>query len=257
MTLHLKDARGRTLRLAGSPRRIVSLVPSITETLFELGVGGSIVAITDWCIFPEGLDLPRVGGTKNPRVEEIRALKPDLVHMNLEENVRKDGDAIEEFAPVFVSEPKSPLDVVELIRTLGSIHDCDADASEWIARLEEEIAKPPVTEFSFACPIWKNPWMWCGADTYVSALIESLGGRNVMANQDRYPRIDVAALLAMEPDVIFLPDEPFEFAEADARELRSETKARIVGPFPGHLITWHGTRTLKGLRFLRRELEVI
>src|SRR5688572_19509315 len=95
------NIRKRQLRLPHSiPRRVVSLVPSITETLFELGAGDAVVAITDFCIFPPNLALPRVGGTKNPRVDEIRALAPDLVHMNHEENLRRHGEAIEEFAPV-------------------------------------------------------------------------------------------------------------------------------------------------------------
>ena len=97
----MRDVLGRPFSFSAPPRRVVSLVPSITETLFELGAGDDVVGITDFCIFPPDLALPRLGGTKNPRVEEIRALKPDLVHMNLEENLRRHGDAIEQFAPVF------------------------------------------------------------------------------------------------------------------------------------------------------------
>src|SRR6478736_2572038 len=107
----IRDIRGRTFERASPPKRVVSLVPSITETLFDLGAGESLVGITDFCIFPPDLALPRVGGTKNPHVDEIRALKPDLVHMNLEENLERHATAIEEFAPVFVSEPKTVADV--------------------------------------------------------------------------------------------------------------------------------------------------
>ena len=102
----ITDVRGRAFDFAHPPRRVVSLVPSLTETLVDLGAGDALVAITDFCIFPPGLALPRVGGTKNPRVEEIRALAPDLVHMNLEENLQRHAETIESFAPVFVSEPK-------------------------------------------------------------------------------------------------------------------------------------------------------
>src|SRR5881275_2073307 len=101
------DVRGQTFTFSSPPRRVVSLVPSLTETLFDLGAGNDIVAVTDFCIFPENLDRPRIGGTKNPRVEAIRALQPDLVHMNLEENLRRHADEIARFAPVFISEPKS------------------------------------------------------------------------------------------------------------------------------------------------------
>ncbi len=103
--------------------RVVSLVPSLTETLFDLGAGDSVVGITDYCIFPEDLQLPRVGGTKNPRIDEIRALKPDLVYMNYEENLRKHAEAIGEFARVHVSEPKTVDDVAALIAELGEMHE--------------------------------------------------------------------------------------------------------------------------------------
>lgn len=255
MTTELRDIRGAIHRFDRAPRRVVSLVPSITETLFDLGAGGSVVGITDWCIFPEGLGLPRVGGTKNPRVDEIRALAPDLVHVNLEENLRKTAEEIESFAPVFVTEPKSPRDVVALFGDLGAIHGCQARAAERAASLESELARPPLEPFTFACPIWKTPWMWCGGDTYVSALVESVGGRNALGGHVRYPSIALEEVIALAPDVVFLPDEPYAFTENDAEDLRVRSRGSVVGPFPGHFFTWHGSRTILGLRELRRELE--
>jgi ABC-type Fe3+-hydroxamate transport system substrate-binding protein len=97
--------------------------------------------------------------------------------------------------------------------------------------------------------------MWCGGDTYVSCLIESAGGRNLMRDRERYPTMDLDCALALEPDVVFLPDEPFAFTGSDAAEIQAESNARIVGPFPGHLFTWHGTRTILGLRFLAETLS--
>lgn len=247
----IRDLRGRAFDFREPPRRVVSLVPSLTETLFELGAGDAVTGITDFCIFPPDLHRPRLGGTKNPRVEEIRALAPDLVHMNLEENLRRHAEAIETFAPVFVSEPKSIADVASLITTLGALHGCDARAAELVAALDAELAAMPRRSFTFACPIWKGPWMWCGGDTYVSRLVEAAGGRNVLANHSRYPQLDLAAVLEMTPDVVFLPDEPYVFTAEDAVLIRGP---RVIGPFPGHLFTWHGTRTLPGLRFLREAL---
>jgi ABC-type Fe3+-hydroxamate transport system substrate-binding protein len=251
----MKDVRGRELLFASPPRRVISLVPSLTETLFDLGAGDSVVGITDFCIFPPvlfiGLPLPRLGGTKNPRIDEIRALAPDLVHMNLEENLQRHGEAIEAFAPVFVTEPKSVEDVALLIEQLGSIHDRMERALELAAELRDEAASMPWRTFTFACPIWKNPWMWCGGDTYVSHLVEAAGGRNVLGAQTRYPQASVEEVMALKPDVIFLPDEPYLFTPEDASEIEG---VRVVGPFPGHLFTWHGTRTILGLRFLRQVL---
>ncbi|HEX7708779.1 MAG TPA: helical backbone metal receptor [Thermoanaerobaculia bacterium] len=248
----LRDILGRPLALDMPPQRVVSLVPSITETLFELDAGSAVVGITDFCIFPPDLTLPRVGGTKNPDVNVIRELAPDLVHMNLEENVRRHADAIEPFAPVFVSEPKRVEDVAGLIQQLGTIHARQDRASSFVATLRDTLSTMPRRAFTFACPIWKEPWMWCGGDTYVSNLVEAAGGRNVLENQLRYPQLDPVEVLALKPDIVFLPDEPYPFAEADAIAF---PVSRIIGPFPGHLFTWHGTRTILGLRFLRDVLE--
>ena len=248
--LEMNDIRGHPFEFRGAPRRVVSLVPSLTETLFELGAGDSVIGITDFCIFPPGLALPRVGGTKNPRVDEIRALVPDLVHMNLEENLRRHGESIEAFAPVFVSEPKSVTDVIALIGQLGEIHDRRENAAELVGALRGQLERMPRVSFTFACPIWKEPWMWCGGDTYVSRLVESAGGRNVFGDRTRYPHLELAEALALHPDVVFLPDEPFLFTDADARRIGESA----IGPFPGHLFTWHGSRTLLGLRFLEEAL---
>jgi ABC-type Fe3+-hydroxamate transport system substrate-binding protein len=225
------------------PRRVVSLVPSLTETLFDLGAGDDVAGITDYCIFPEHLDRPRVGGTKNPRVDAIRALEPDLVHMNFEENLARHAAEIETFAPVFVTEPKTVDDVDQLFVTLGAIHQRDPSSLRDALRSERE--SMPQRSFTFACAIWKKPWMWCGGDTYVSSLVECAGGVNVLRDRKRYPSIDVAEVKA---DVIFLPDEPYVFTPEDAAQI---THAKVIGPFPGHLFTWHGSRTILGLRFLR------
>lgn len=226
--------------------RVVSLVPSLTETLFDLGAGDSVAGITDFCIFPPDLALPRIGGTKNPRVDEIRALVPDIVYMNYEENLRKHAEAIETFARVHVSEPKSVDDVEALILELGDIHDRRERALDLVSELRHERSTMPKRQFTFACAIWKKPWMWCGGDTYVSNLVECAGGINVLRDEKRYPARDLGEI---DAEVIFLPDEPYLFTREDAAAIPN-----AIGPFPGHLFTWHGTRTILGLRFLRASL---
>jgi ABC-type Fe3+-hydroxamate transport system substrate-binding protein len=245
------DVRGRTFDFPRAPQRVVSLVPSLTETLFDLGAGDTVVGITDFCIFPPDLQLPRLGGTKNPRIEDVRALAPDLVHMNLEENLRRHAEAIETFAPVFVTEPKSVDDVVTLIRQFGELHGHRGEAAMLVARLQDELTRMPRRSFTFACPIWKNPWMWCGGDTYVSRLVEAAGGVNVLRNLDRYPNVLLEEVMRMRPEIVFLPDEPYLFTEEDAAAIRG---TRVIGPFPGQMFTWHGTRTILGLGLLRESL---
>ena len=245
--------------------RVVSLVPSLTETLFAIGAGDSVVGITDFCIFPEGLDRPRIGGTKTPDIARIRELRPDLVYVNVEENLKKHADEIATFARVIATEPKTIDDVAELITQLGSIHGCEAKAAELIKPLT--VNREPSTRFTFAVPIWKKPWKWCGGDTYVSNLVESVGGRNVLRHRQRYPSIDLAEVLALKPDIVFLPDEPYRFTDDDATSVAAphpgplpvgedaaKRRVRVIGPFPGHLFTWHGARTIEGLRFLYASL---
>lgn len=227
---------------------MVSLVPSLTETLFELGAGDAVVGITDFCIFPPGLQLPRVGGTKNPDVHRIRELKPDLVYVNIEENLKRHADEIATFAEVVATEPKSVDDVIALIRTLGDMHGRQDAASKMIAEITALRPATSPSRFTFLVAIWKKPWMWCGGDTYVSNLVETAGGRNLLGHQKRYPTMDLECALALQPDVIFLPDEPYLFTSEDAASIDGP---RVIGPFPGHLFTWHGARTRDGLRFLQ------
>jgi ABC-type Fe3+-hydroxamate transport system substrate-binding protein len=231
-----------------TPSRVVSLVPSLTETLFALGAGESVVGITDWCIFPEGLALPRVGGTKNPHIDAIRALEPDLVYVNIEENLKRHADEIAQFTRVVATEPKTIDDVRELFTMLGAIHQ--RDAATLLESLRRELDAMPKRAFTFAVPIWKKPWMWCGGDTYVSHLVEAAGGMNVLGAHQRYPSIELSEVLELAPDVIFLPDEPYAFTEDDSQAI----DGHVIGPFPGHLFTWHGVRTIEGLRFLASAL---
>lgn len=252
--IEIADVTGRLHRFEDPPSRIISLVPSLTETLFDLGLGESVAGVTDFCIFPpEAAVLPRVGGTKNPDVEAIRRLAPDLVYVNLEENLSRHAEAIASFAPVFATEPKSVDDVIHLIELLGRIHDAGDRAAGWSGRLRGILAHAPFAAFRFAVPIWKDPWMWCGGDTYVADLVARAGGTNVLAAEMRYPRRSPEEIGAMAPDIIFLPDEPYLFTEADATDLGG--LARVIGPFPGHLFTWHGTRTVAGLEFLASRLD--
>lgn len=255
------DALGRTFEFAHAPRRVVSLVPSLTEILFDLGVGETVVGVTDFCIFPANArqKARAVGGTKNPKVDAIRELQPELVYMNLEENLKRHADAISEFASVFVTEPRSVPDVESLILQLASIHHQLPRGEEIVRKIAGELAalRSLARPFTFAVPIWKNPWMWCGGDTYVASLVTEAGGRNVFADTVRYPaeRLD-QTLAERNPEVIFLPDEPYEFTAGDADEIRAlSSTIRVVGPFPGHLFTWHGTRTIEGLRLLQQSVR--
>ena len=196
-----------------------------------------------------------MGGTKTPDIAKIRALRPDLVHLNSEENLQRHALKIQEFAPIHLSEPKSVADVGSLITALGEMYGRRDEALGMNGRLRDAISRAAGAPFTFACPIWKEPWMWCGGDTYVSSLVQMAGGRNVLRSRLRYPVIPLEEIAALRPEIIFLPDEPYLFSPEDAAEVSHATGAKVTGPFPGHLFTWHGARTILGLEFLAEILR--
>lgn len=264
------------------PRTVVSLVPSITETLFDLNVGDRLVAITDYCIHPADkvARLPRVGGTKNPDIARIIALRPDLVMMNREENRRADAEALDAAGiPVWVTFPQTVADVFRLLWDIMNLFD---EASmvprvrlieythDWLSGISR--AREPELTKVFA-PIWLDPLMTFNADTYIHDLLRVCGGQNVFGERERlyplaadlgqaapypaddprsagrdtrYPRVTWDEVVAAQPEVILLPSEPFAFG---AQHLPTFTALDVpaardnrIHLIDGSLLTWHGTR---------------
>ena len=255
--------------LRAPPARIVSLVPSLTEALFALGLGPRVVGVTDWCVHPADAvaALPKVGGTKDASVEAIAALHPDLVIANREENRRRVVEALEARGiPVWVTYPRTVREGAALLRELaelGAPLEAVASVVEPVeqAVAEAEAARPldPVRVF---CPIWRDPWMSVGADTYADALLELCGGRNVFAErrERRYPIVTLDEVAAARPEVILLPDEPYSFGERDVRELaRLAVPAAASGRIhcvDGTWVSWYGPRIRTALIQIRRLLGV-
>jgi len=256
------DDFGQTLVFEKAPERIVSLVPSITETLIELGAGNRVVGITNYCIHPARAvdDIPRVGGTKGASLEKIDALRPDLVITNREENRKRRIDALREKYPVYVTYPRTVEQALKIVADLGTLTRTSAKAAE-IAETCDQIvtSTDPVVRgnpFPTACLIWRDPWMAVGADTYISDLLGTFGFRNVFTRDDgRYPEVSLGTIAERGTDVIILPNEPYAFAEPDRRQIDSSLtekgrKVRIL-LVDGSYLTWFGYRTMQGLRFLR------
>jgi ABC-type Fe3+-hydroxamate transport system substrate-binding protein len=247
------------------PTRIVSLVPSITESLFALGLGPRVVGVTDWCVFPAEAvaGLPKLGGTKDPDVAAITALAPDLVIANREENTRRVVERLQGAGVrVWVTYPRTVREAVVLLRELAALGAPAAvevvDAVE-AAVAEAEAARPaaPVRVF---CPIWRDPWMSVGADTYAHDILALSGGANVFADHPgrRYPRVSLAEVEAAAPEVVLLPDEPYPFGPRDVEELgRLDTPAGREGRIhciDGTWVSWYGPRIRPALAALRRLL---
>lgn len=263
----LSDARGREIELRQAPRRIVSLVPSATETLFSLGVGKRVVGRTHFCIRPGG-EIGRVmviGGTKRLNVDVIEELRPDLILANMEENRREDIDRLELVAPVFVLFPRSVGHAIEGIRTLGTLTATEERARELAMQIGSRLgalraAAARHGRYRFAYLIWRHPYMTVNEDTFIAALLAEGGGRNVFGrHRERYPRISLEEMVEADPAVVFLPSEPYSFLEKHRLELAT----RIGNPerwlprlvrVPGDLFCWHGVRLLEGLPYYRQLL---
>lgn len=258
--MQIVDDLGRTVELVAPPRRIVSLVPSLTETLFALGAGAEVVGVTRYCEEPasEVATLPKVGGTKNPALPAILDLTPDLVIMNAEENRREDFEALSTAGlRVFVTEPKTIADGIRVIARLGELTGREAGAvlaAEQGRRVRAILAqvgtRPTIRYF---CPIWRKPWMTFNADTYAHDMLRAAGGLNVCATDPmRYPTVTLETVADTAPEVVLLPDEPYHFTEKDREALAplattSALREGRVHFVDGKALSWYGPRIADGL----------
>lgn len=225
--------------------RVVSLVPSLTEAI-AVTLPGVLVGATDFCTHPPDLDVPRIGGSKYPRNDEVLALRPDVVVMNMEENRRSDAD---EFAAagvrVHVTYPRTvdaALDELgTMLRALGAANEPD-----WLRRARDAWAGPAPAETRTAIvPVWRRPWIVAGGDTFTSDVLRRIGVHNLYNDpDDRYPRPSLAELRARAPDLVVLPDEPYLFTGDDGPEAFPGLRCVLVS---GRDLTWYGP-SLAGAR---------
>jgi ABC-type Fe3+-hydroxamate transport system substrate-binding protein len=266
--MECRDEMGFALELEHPPQRIVSLVPSITETLFALGLKRQIAGVTKFCVEPAGAvaALTKVGGTKNPDLRAIAALQPDLVIANAEENRRQDIERMRaQGLKVFVTYPRTVSGALQSILGLGRITHRDSEAA---ALAREVVRVVSVIETSLGiwnklrlrvfCPIWKKPWMTFNEDTYAHDVLRLLGFLNVFGDcPDRYPRTTLEEALDRRPQVVVLPDEPYEFGETDMAELKAELPpglSRRMMLVSGRDLHWYGVRMIRGLPQLAQRL---
>jgi len=232
--------------------RVVSLCPSISETLVALGVVP--VGVTRYCLRPRDVlrNVPKIGGTKNPDLERIRALGPDLVLANAEENRREDVEALERDFHVGVSFPRAVTDVPGSIREVGRAVGREGPAEALAREIEAAIPAVPPPAFRYAYFIWKGPWMVAAGDTYVSDLFRYAGGVNAFADsRDRYPSVTPPAVAAASPDVLFFPSEPFPFSEGHRPEIEAAFSRSVpIAMIDGDDCCWHGARTRQGLALM-------
>ena len=282
------DAMGRAVTLPHAPERLVSLVPSITETLFAFGYGDQVAGITDYCTEPaaEVAAKPRIGGTKNPDVPAIVEMQPHLVLAVAEENRRHDVEQLDAAGiPVYVFEPGTVRAGIDLLWRVAELLDCRDAVSPLVESIEAVYAevqsqaadRVPARVF---CPIWKDPYMTIGEGAYINDMLRVCGGENIFAERRRrfplaadlgltperggerdagrdrrYPRVTLEEMAALRPDVILLPDEPYVFSEADLDDFRPFADVPAVRRgrihlIDGKIVSWYGPRIGDSLRAL-------
>lgn len=257
------DALGTVHPPAPVDARIVSLVPSITELLFDLDLGAQVVGRTGFCIHPrERLrDVPKVGGTKDVDLARLRALAPTHVIVNIDENRREDVAAMRSFVPhVVVTHPNAPEDNAALYELVGALFDRAAPAAALCAALQAELAQCaplrtqlPAERVLYLC--WREPWMSVACDTYIARTLAAVGwqvlhGPGGRAGAARYPQVDLDACVPQVTRVL-LSTEPFPFTERHVQELAARYPGVAVQLIDAEMTSWYGSRAVAGLRYLR------
>ena len=265
------------------PQRVVSLVPSLTESLFDLAIGDRLIAVTQYCVHPadQVARLPKVGGTKNPDIDRIVALRPDLVLMNQEENRREDAERLTAAGiPIWVTAPNTLREALNLLWTIMDVFEQPSMVQrvrqieinyEWTLRVTADSGRKKAF-----VPIWRDPWMTGNRDTFLSDMILTCGGENVLADRERrypldadvgrtepdtaadrgvrYPRLSLEEVIAAQPEIVLLPSEPYAFTRADAEGFAGlaipAARTGDIHLVDGSLLTWHGTRIALALREL-------
>jgi ABC-type Fe3+-hydroxamate transport system substrate-binding protein len=243
--------------------RIVSLVPSITETLLALGLREQLVGRTGFCIHPRAAvrDIAKVGGTKDVKLDAVRALAPSHVVVNIDENEAPTVEALHAFVPnIVVTHPNAPADNLALYRLLGGIFGREDEAERLCSALQAQLDTLAATAWppeSVLYLIWKDPWMTVAADTYIARTLAAVGWRVTQptggeAGRARYPRLDDLDAAAAGVDRILLSTEPFRFRDRHAIELRARWPGRPVDLVDGEWTSWYGVRAIDGLAKLAR-----
>ena len=261
--LVFKDQTGRTISIDKAPQRIISLVPSQTELLFDLGLDKEVVGITKFCVHPDEWfrSKTRVGGTKQLKMEIIQQLQPDLIIANKEENVKEQieelstGPSGEKHYPVWISDVNNLDDAYTMIEQIGLITGKINKSKEIIGSIKKEFSRlqpitSPLGAGGTAYLIWQNPYMVAGGDTFIHSMITAAGFENMYANQKRYPEIAIDELRTANCQLLLLSSEPFPFKQKHIDELQPllpDTKIILVD---GEMFSWYGSRLLQAPAYI-------
>ncbi len=256
LKLRFTDQLGQTILLSRHPKKIISLVPSITYMLFTLGLDNEVAGITRFCKLPAHWKKQKtiIGGTKDIKFDRIADLKPDIILANKEENTKEVVAELQKIAPVYVSDVKKLEDNSMLITDLGKILNRERAAQKRIQEIHK--ANTIYNQFNFpprktAYFIWKNPWMTVGGDTFINHMLQTAGFNNVFADKFRYPQVDLQQLQDINPEVILLSSEPYPFKVKEQKYLQTLFPKACVLLVEGEPFTWFGTFPLQAFDYFQ------
>jgi ABC-type Fe3+-hydroxamate transport system substrate-binding protein len=247
----------RTVEIKSTVSRIVSLVPSQTELLIDLGLKDRLVGVTKFCVHPSELrkEIQLIGGTKNAKIELIQSLNPDLIIGNKEENNQLDIEVLEHLFPTWMSDIFTLEDSLEMIKRVGEITETTKKAHHIISEIQtnfSELGKLNSAK-SVLYLIWKKPFIGAARNTFIHSMLERLGLENVL-QEDRYPEVQ---LEKVNPDFIFLSSEPFPFKEKHIKEFQVQFPESQVVLVDGEFFSWYGSRLIEAPSYFKKLLNLI
>ncbi len=249
-----KDHLGNEIFLPNNLRRVISLVPSLTELLFDLGLDREIVGVTKYCVHPRDKVKykTKIGGTKKLDIPLINTLQPQLIIANKEENDKEQIDILRQNHQVWVSDVKSLADALTVIEDLGQLLNLAKKAQELIRQIRTNFStlKPPLSISKVLYLIWRKPYMSVGTDTFIHDMLDCAGFSNVVQST-RYPVLVPAEIQSLNAQMIMLSSEPFPFAKKHLRELQEICPQAVVKLVDGEMFSWYGSRMLKAPDYFR------
>ncbi len=252
------DQCGRSVSISNSPQRIISLVPSQTELLYDLGLGDRVEGITKFCIHPNEWfrTKTRIGGTKTIKMDIIHHLQPDLIIANKEENVKEQVEELAIQYPVWVSDVNNLEDALEMIEAVGTITSTYYKAKEIAGTIRSkfETLTPNYqlqTPDSTCYLIWKDPFITVGGDTFINNMLQYAGLTNIFGYLNRYPEITISQLQTTSPRLILLSSEPYPFQQKHVDELQRQLPDAKILLVDGELFSWYGSRLLKAPKYFK------
>ncbi|MGZ8536971.1 MAG: helical backbone metal receptor [Flavisolibacter sp.] len=266
------DQMGREIKISSTPHRIISIVPSQTELLCDLGLTDEVIGITKFCVHPDEWfhTKTRIGGTKQLNIEMIKSLKPDLIIANKEENLKEQVEELAKYFPVWVSDINNLDDALIMIQSIGEITNRKSKAEEIVnkirthfnelknapsskALLQEKYPRPPACYL-----IWREPYMTVGGDTFINDMMQRCGFENIFQDKQRYPEITISDLPQKNCQLILLASEPFPFKHEHVHKLQELFPETMILLTDGQMFSWYGSRLIKAPAYFEQlQIQVL